>query len=103
MNYYYAHMFIDYNIKPTYLSQLPIRTIDFTKPAEKKMHDELVSLVEKMLELNKQLQKVRYDSEKEPVERQIAATDKKIDELVYELYGLTPEEIKIVEGKITKL
>jgi len=29
----------------------------------------------------------------------MAATDKKIDELVYELYGPTEEEIKIVEAK----
>jgi hypothetical protein len=43
------------------------------------------------------------------VQRQIDATDKQIDQLVYELYGLTParrsvsvggeEEIKIVETK----
>ena len=31
-------------------------------------------------------------------QRQIDATDKQIDELVYELYGLTEEEIKLVEG-----
>jgi len=30
--------------------------------------------------------------------RQIEATDAAIDKLVYELYGLTEEEIKIVEG-----
>jgi hypothetical protein len=36
---------------------------------------------------------------KEPVERQIKATDKKIDQLVYQLYGLTEEEIKAVEGE----
>ena len=30
--------------------------------------------------------------------QQIDATDRRIDELVYELYGLTDEEIKIVEG-----
>jgi len=29
--------------------------------------------------------------------RQIAATDREIDELVYELYGVSDEEIKIVE------
>jgi hypothetical protein len=29
----------------------------------------------------------------------IAATDRQIDTLVYELYGLTEEEIRIVEGK----
>jgi len=78
---------------------LPIRTIDFNNPAEKKMHDDLVSLVEKMLKLNKQLQKAHYESAKEPIERQIAATDKKMDDIVYALYGLTEEEIKIVEGK----
>jgi hypothetical protein len=32
------------------------------------------------------------------IERQITATDRQIDELVYELYGLTGEEIRIVEG-----
>jgi hypothetical protein len=30
--------------------------------------------------------------------RQIAATDKEIDQLVYELYGLTDDEVRIVEG-----
>ncbi len=79
--------------------QLPFHTIDFTKPEEKKMHDDLVALVDKMLELHKQLQKTSFESEKEPIQRQIAATDKKIDLLVYQLYGLTEEEIKIVEGQ----
>ena len=32
------------------------------------------------------------------LQRQIQATDKEIDVLVYELYGLTVEEIRIVEG-----
>jgi len=36
--------------------------------------------------------------DKAAIERQIAATDKQIDRLVYELYGLTEEEIRIVEG-----
>jgi type I restriction-modification system DNA methylase subunit/predicted type IV restriction endonuclease len=80
-----------------YLEQLPIRTIDFDNPAEKKMHDNLVGLVDEMLKLNKELQGKSFDSEREPLERQIAATDKKIDELVYQLYGLTEEEIRIVE------
>jgi len=31
------------------------------------------------------------------IQRQIEATDKQIDQLVYELYGLTNEEIRIVE------
>jgi hypothetical protein len=80
------------------MEDFPIRAIDLTNPAEKQMHDELVALVDKMLELHKQLNKVSFESEKEPIQRQIAATDRSIDELVYKLYGLTEEEIKIVEG-----
>ena len=33
-------------------------------------------------------------------QQQIAVTDQQIDRLVYELYGLTEDEIKIVEGKL---
>jgi len=33
------------------------------------------------------------------IQREIESTDRAIDALVYELYGLTGEEIKIVEGK----
>jgi hypothetical protein len=37
--------------------------------------------------------------DKKLYQRQIDATDKEIDALVYELYGLTEEEIGIVEGR----
>jgi len=65
---------------------------------DKAQHDKMVSLVESMLELHKRLGKAKTPQEKEGLERQIAVTDKAIDTLVYELYGLTDEEIKIVEG-----
>jgi len=35
---------------------------------------------------------------KTAIERRIKATDRQIDELVYELYGLSEKEIGIVEG-----
>ena len=62
----------------------------------------MVELVDQMLELHKQLASARTDHEKTAIQRQIDATDRQIDQLVYELYGLTEEEIKIVEGTITK-
>ena len=34
----------------------------------------------------------------EPLKARIKATDELIDEIVYRLYGLTEEEIKIVKG-----
>ncbi|MCZ2122421.1 MAG: hypothetical protein LC108_09175, partial [Anaerolineales bacterium] len=83
-----------------YISQLPIRTIDFTNPAEKAQHDKMVSLVEAMLALHKELGRVGNSPHaQERIERQIQVTDREIDALVYALYGLSAEEIKIVEGK----
>jgi hypothetical protein len=61
-------------------------------------HDKMVKLVETMLDLHRQLPKAKTPHERESMERTIAATDKAIDALVYELYGLTEEEIGIVEG-----
>jgi adenine-specific DNA-methyltransferase len=39
------------------------------------------------------------DSDKDFYKNQCDALDRQIDALVYELYGLTPEEIQIVEGE----
>lgn len=60
----------------------------------------MVSLVEQMLELHKKFSGAKLSNEKEMIQRRIDATDSEIDRIVYELYGLTDEEIKIVEGKL---
>ena len=85
-------------MKMIYIEQLPIRPIDFSKPADKSRHDRMVALVEKMLELHKRLAAAKGESGKPAIERLIAATDSEIDRLVYDLYGLTKAEIAIVEG-----
>ncbi len=77
--------------------ELPIRTIDFTNQDEKAQHDKLVALVDDMLELQKKYHEARMERDKELYERQIKIVDVKIDGLVYNLYGLTEEEIKVVE------
>lgn len=56
-------------------------------------------MVEQMLTLHKQLPEARTGHDRTLLERQIDATDQQIDRLVYELYGLTEEEIRVVEGK----
>lgn len=90
-----------YIYKTMFLNQLPIRRIDFDNPTEKKMHDDLVILVDKMLEMNRRLAPIRNTgcNEKDELVREIKRTDEEIDNLVYDLYGLTGEERKIVEGE----
>ena len=89
-------------VKKKHVEQLPIRAIDFSNPAEKSQHDKMVLLVEKMLEAHKRLAKAKTPQEKESLERQIQETDSSIDSLVYELYGLNEEEIKIIETGLTQ-
>jgi hypothetical protein len=80
-----------------FLVQLPIRIIDLSDPGEKSLHDQVIALVEKMMELHQRLSAARSPTDRNFLQRQINATDHQINRLVYELYGLTDEEITIVE------
>ncbi len=81
-----------------YLEKLPILTIDFSNLEDKNRHDGMVELVEQMLVLHERLAKTTTETDKAMLQRQIDTTDQEIDNLVYELYELTEEEIAIVEG-----
>lgn len=82
-----------------FIEQLPIRPIDFTNAADKAAHDRMVKLVDTMLQLHPRLAAAKSAHDRDLIQRQIDATDQQIDALVYQLYGLTDEEIKIVEGR----
>ena len=86
-------------VKKYHIEQLPIRPINFSDKSDKAKHDKMVALVERMLDLHKRLAKTKAPDDKTKLQRQIEATDREIDRLVHALYGLTEEEIKIVEGK----
>lgn len=80
------------------LAQFPIHSINFPDPTDRARHDRMVTLVEPMLGLRKQLAAASSEAQRGILQRQIDATDAEIDRLVYELYGLTAEEIALVEG-----
>jgi len=82
-----------------FLSQLPIRVINFSDSTDKARHDQIVKLVEQMLSLHKQLAAAKTPDDKTQLQRQIDATDHQIDHLVYELYCITDRDIQIVEEK----
>ena len=85
-----------FEYKPMYVSQIPIRIIDFSDPADVARHDRMVELVQSMLDQHR-LASAGTDHDRTLLARRIEATDRQIDRLVYELYGLTEEEIGIVE------
>jgi hypothetical protein len=82
-----------------YMEDFPVRPISFSNPGDVKRHDSIVVLVDRILNLHRQLAAAQTPAEKSVLQRQIEATDAEIDRLVYALYGLSEEEIKIVEGK----
>ena len=53
---------------------------------------------ERMLALHKSLKSTHNPQEADRLTREVESVDRTIDSLVYELYGLSEEEIKIVEG-----
>ena len=83
-----------------FLSQLPIRPINFADPADKAQHDKMVSLVEQMLEAKQKLAAAQNEGDTNYYTRRCAQLDQQIDALVYALYGLTDAEIAIVEGRV---
>ncbi|MCF7818213.1 MAG: Eco57I restriction-modification methylase domain-containing protein [Kiritimatiellales bacterium] len=82
-----------------YIESAPIPPIDFDNAGDVAKHDRMVGLVERMLELNSKKATENNPETLRLLETQIAATDRQIGRLVYDLYNLTPEEIAIVEGR----
>lgn len=85
-----------YRTFPQFLGQLPICLVDFGNPAEKKLHDDLIALVDVMLALHLRVQKA-VGAEREQLQRQIEKTDREINGLVYRLYGIDDAERAILE------
>ena len=82
-------------IKGSYLEKLPIPEIYENNILK---HNEIVKLTEQILNLIKDQQTETLPERKEQLQTRIEYSEGKIDEIVYGLYGLTEEEIKIVEN-----
>jgi predicted nucleic acid-binding Zn-ribbon protein len=89
-----------FSYESRYISNLPIHPIDFSIAEDKAAHDHMVAIVDRIQDLNKQLANAKAPDDKTRLERQIKATDNQINQLVYELYRLTEDEIKIVEVSV---
>ena len=98
LNYLFKQKSLNTNITLSDLDLLPIRSIDFKNKSEVHTHDQIVSSVDQLLQLNKDLQAETLESKREQIKRKIDHFEDKINELVYKLYDLTEEEIGIIEG-----
>jgi hypothetical protein len=89
-----------YSYESRFIRNLPIHTINLSDPADKVCQNRMVQLVEQMLSLHKRLVDARAPHDRAVLQQQISITEQQIDRLVFELYSLTEEEIKTVEGEL---
>ena len=102
--YYRVVLFSGLSILPEDVRRLPIRQINFSDNDDKRKHDSLVKLVEKMLELQKEFSDLErnYDNKRPLIKKQIDKVDAEIDALVYDLYELSSDEIAVVQNSGSK-
>lgn len=81
-----------------YVGELPIKVVDFTNKKEKNLYDQIEIQVTTIINAKENLPRAKTPDEKNRLQRQVDATDREIDKLVYELYELTDEEIKIIDS-----
>lgn len=102
MNWYYhtlnpevGEVFAE--VKKTNVDKLPIRVPDAKSRKQTDLHDRIKKLVGELIEIIRKARDARTDHERTVLERESQSTDRQIDRLVFELYGLNAEEIAMVE------
>jgi type I restriction-modification system DNA methylase subunit len=98
LNTYFRKRFTTISLTAAFLGVLPIKVVHLSNHSDKKLHDDLVALVDVMLDLKKKIQTAK-GSQKDQIQRQIEKTDKEIDDIVYRLYDINDEEKKIIESE----
>ena len=103
VNFWFKNIYVNDDtlfphIQKNQLASIPIPKLDFSKKEDKKKHDRLVKLVDNIIAINKKLVGENNPNTKEILERQVRALDGEIDRLVYGLYGLSDNEIRIIEN-----
>ncbi|MFH1296370.1 MAG: N-6 DNA methylase [Bacteroidota bacterium] len=96
MNFYHSNKYLDLS-KNLFQKILIQNCKKFPIPGQDGKINEIIQLVNNLLSLNDQLKATKLDTQRQQIQRAIDHTERKIDELVYELYGLNEGKIKIVE------
>ena len=101
MNSKYANVLLDairgsgnIDVNPEYIRNIPIPS------ATPEQQTQLARLVDQMIATKQQLASAKSDADRKMLEQRIQILDSQINTAVYKLYGLTEEEIKVVERQL---
>lgn len=84
-------------VKKQHLEALPIKEIDQKNNSEKSKQEEIIKHVDILLKLNEEFKDEKLQNNLVQLQQRIKYSEEKINQMVYELYKLTPVEIKIIE------
>jgi hypothetical protein len=97
-NFYYREQFLDINLKIKYLEETSVVDFNNFSKEDAKLFSEIVNLVEQLIILNEEKSEIKLHTKVSQIESKIKFSEERINQVVYQLYGLTKEEIKIVES-----
>lgn len=103
INFYHGQKFLDLNKKVFQkiliqnCKKFPIQTIDFAVKGQKAIHDVIVNLVGQTIETKKILLGAKTEKDTNYYKRKVIELDNAIDKEVYKLYGMSAEEIDLIE------
>ncbi|MEI6450976.1 MAG: TaqI-like C-terminal specificity domain-containing protein, partial [Actinomycetes bacterium] len=101
VNWYFRKKHIDINIKGLYLIAVPLpRDLVDSTPRSQSGVD-LATLADCLLNLRLQCLSARSGEETARIQREADVVDRQIDRLVYDLYGITDDEIALVEAGVS--
>jgi type II restriction/modification system DNA methylase subunit YeeA len=77
--------------------------LKFVNVKDKNQYDielqaEIIKLVDQLLQVNEAIQTVTLESKREQLQNKIEYCENRVNDIVYQLYGLTDEEINMVES-----
>ncbi len=81
------------------IARLPVYLPDLDRPDDRERTRRLEILVQRMLDQTRHAASAKDEALAAALKRNVQATDRRIDLLVYELYGLVPEEIAVVDAR----
>ena len=84
-----------------YFGQLPIRVPAVASTSERARHDALVALVGRRVSLASRVDSITTPAESASLDREVQATERQIDNLVYEIYEVSEADVALVEDRRT--
>lgn len=96
--YFWSIMFSDFKNSFPQVTIFSLDSIPIKENPKDIEYNEIINLVSQLLQLNKEKQEVKLQSRLEQIQTKIDYCENRIDQLVYQLYGLTEEEVKIIEN-----